>query len=490
MSPSARHIAVTDLKGCMLFACDINVLLPDPHSLSMISARVSGNWIDEVRSRLVGWDEFGYDQPRLAESEYGKTARGARNTFSRRHVEESLPLVTLVAEPRRRVSGKLRYWVEAISLSPQGALSVRIAVRQRRAGDALSAQDLVHGYHRLASRTSQIVMDAIERYVGFWNARMPDDGLVVPDGAIFAAALHSYDIWDYEFVLLEGGVPVAVTSVKALFAEQDTTPAQELTAIANMDVADVESLKDVRLNQFTDSDIGTRDDELWSVGRERMTRRHPERAVSFNMAFFNDVKLAVEVLLGHQSTLEFMEDWVRRQRRLLLDEILGFDDLTDVRKQDLQRRYSDVIRASQILVEPLAVEQGAKHAFFAEIVTRVAAVLELDVDMGRSSRAVSEFAALVESVSGFHDAQLNANLATIQVDLARNSRRLAQLAIGLGVVGVVLAAAQIWVALNTGHSSPNTKPPATSSTQQPPVSPPATPTCLAPKCVVTLPRHR
>jgi hypothetical protein len=440
------HIGVLGFTGCLIFALDINHLLEDTQSLPMISARVSGHWIDDVHRKLSRWETFGFAQPRFAESAYAKTDRAARNTFTARHAEQLLPLEIAVVDPPHAVHRQFAYSVEGIRISPQGALSVRVVVNAE-GGVVLSAKDVVHNYHSLVSVVPEMLHRTVEQFVAFWNSSIDYIKLVVPSRRDLMSQFYSYDIWDYDFVLIEDDFSHPVTSVKCLYSQPESTPLQELTAIANMDIADVESLQDVRLTQFTDSDIGTRDDELWAIGRERMTRRHPERAVTYNIAFFTDIKLATEMLVGYECTVDFMEEWVRRQRRSLLDEILRYSDLSELRRQDLQQRYDDVIRASQILVEPLAIERGVKHTFFAQVIVRLAEMFELNMNMARSARAMSEFAELVSTISGFHDAELNTKLSNMQVELAKTSRRIGLLGIALAILAILIAAAQVYVAL-------------------------------------------
>jgi hypothetical protein len=459
----ATHIGVCGLSGCMIYALDINYLLPDPQSLPMISARVSGTWIQDVYARLTDWEKHGFLEPHFAESAYAKTDRAARNTFTARHTEQLLPLEIHLANPTRAVDGYFGYYVEGLRLGPQGALSLRILV-ESQVGLALTARQVVHNYHTLVSCLPESLETTIAQFITYWNSMITDLALVVPSRQALMSALHFYDVWDYDFFLSHGGTLQPVSSVKELYSRAEREPAQELTAIANMDIADVESLRDVQLSQFTDSDIGTRDDELWTIGRERMTRRHPERTVSYNIAFFDDVKLATEVLIGYQCTLDFMEDWVRQQRRSLLDEILRYDDLSDLKKQDLQKRYSDVIRASQILVEPLALERGVKHAFFAGVIVRLAEALELRTNTQRSARAMADFAGLVESISGFHDAEISAKLGQLQVELASSSRRIGRIAIAIAAIGILIAGMQIYLSL---HLQPQNGPDNSPTTTQP-----------------------
>jgi hypothetical protein len=440
------HIGALDVAGCMIFALDLNYLIPAEQATATVSARVAGDWLRSVHARLVDWEAHGYRRPRFAESEYGKTDRGARNTFTTRYRDQLLPLELELVNPPSVVQYSFTYCIEGLRISPQGALSLRV-VAHTEPGRILTAKTVVHDYHSLLGAVPELLERHVTQFVDFWNSCIDELNLVVPSRKNLIAALHSYDIWDFDFVLEQNGQQAEVTSVKELYTLECTTPLQELTAIANMDVADVESLRDVRLTHFTDSDIGTRDDELWVIGRERMTRRHPERRIIYNIAFFTDIKLAAEIMVGYQCTLDFLEDWVRSQRRSLLDRILRFDDLGDVSKRDLQKRYSDVIRVSQILVEPLALERGAKHAFFAEAVVKLAESLELSSTMEKSSRAMGEFTRLVESISAFRDAELNGRLGSLQLDLARSARVVGIMGVILAILGIMIAGLQTYISL-------------------------------------------
>ncbi|MEV1249102.1 hypothetical protein ACIBO2_28965 [Nonomuraea sp. NPDC050022] len=444
-SDGAR-IGIFGFNGCVIFALDLNSLVTEAHSSTLITRRVSGNWIQGIHSKLTLWDEFGFGCPRFAESAYGKTDRAARNTFLSRHSPRLLPLEIPIIDPPHTVQDNFAYFVEAIRLSPQGALTLRVMVNSGNR-TPLSAVEVVHNYHSLMSAISAALERSIGAFVDLWNASISDCQLIRPSRRGLITALHSYDIWDYDFTLFDRSSPREVASVKALYHSVDQTAARELTAIANMDISDVLSLREVRLQQFIDSDIGTRDDELWAIGRERMTRRHPERANTYNIAFFADVKLATEILIGYQCTMAFLENWVRDQRESLLDELVSYNDFNEAERLHLQKRYADVIRASQMLVEPVALERGVKHTFFAQIIVRLIGVLGLDVYAARSAQSMSEFASFVESISVFREAELSSKLESIQIELAATSKKIGRIGLYIAIIAAVLTGIQLYLAL-------------------------------------------
>lgn len=447
----SSHIQLHNIRGWLFFAIDINNLVAEHQASSMVKLRVSHDWMNIIKIATQQAKEFGFDKPRHTESQYAKTERRARSTFSARHAKDFLPLELRFTAPHYSSIDQLTYSPEAVSITPQGAISCRIHVTGS-AEKPITAKDFVYTYHRIQHAALGTVTDMISQFIKLWNYSSSASviELTKPSSYTISSLMRSYDIWDYDFDLSCGGKNKPLTTIKGLFDKSDQRPVRELAAIANMDVSDVETLRDVRVDTFTKTDIGTRDDELWSIGLERMTRRHPERKETSNVAFFEDVRLATEIMLGYQCTAEVLDEWISEQRRDLLDKIISISSLDSASLTKLQKSYTDVVRASRMLVEPLVLERGVKHTFFKQVLTSLTSHFDLTKNVAQSRQSMYEFAGLVESISGFQYAQLNASLGDVQTSLvkvqvqfAKTSRTIGRLSLIIAIIGIIIASMQI-----------------------------------------------
>src|SRR5437660_11912403 len=89
---ASKHINITFLEGCLIFAFDISYLLENPGAPGIISERVSDQWLQGLYAKLTSGNKFGFSHLEFAESEYGKTDRAPSNTFAKRHAKRLLPL--------------------------------------------------------------------------------------------------------------------------------------------------------------------------------------------------------------------------------------------------------------------------------------------------------------------------------------------------------------------------------------------------------------
>lgn len=440
-----KHLNITLWEGCLIYAFDLGYLLSDPWSAGNMAERVKDDWLLNISQKLSNWEKYGFSSPEFAESEYGKTDRAPRNTFAKRHAKRLLPLILPFKKPAKFTEKNLTFYPENIKISPQGAVSIRI-IFELGENNNLSTSEIISDYNHMLTKTPAIIRSSINKFIEYWNSSGINTTLNVPSYELLEEVIHTYEIVDFDFNLIENQEISRVTSVKRLYKDDDIVPACELAAISRMSPVSAQALNDVRLFEFIDTDIGGRDDELWAINRDRTIRCHPDRKSIYNRAFLADIKMASEILICEKATFDFLEDWVGRRRKGLLDQILFHSDLSRQEKDISQEQFGEVMRVTQLLIEPIMIQKDVRHAFYIQSISKLIDCLGLKESNERSSKALRDFAQLIESVSGYNNAELATHLSNLQVQLAKSAERLGLVTIIITIIGVILAFVQIYIA--------------------------------------------
>lgn len=440
-----KHIRINFLQGCLIFALDIGYLFESPWSSDLIAERTSDEWLIDLSRKLINWDRFGFYRPEFTESEYGKTDRAPRNTFAKRHAKRLLPLAIKLDKPNKFTERNISFYTDSIRISPQGAVSIRVIFEPQNEM-SLSANETVDNYNHMLIKVPDLLKTLIKNFTDFWNNTEIQVKLISPSAELLNEVFYSYEIIDFDFCLKDDNQEFDVSSVKILYTDADIFPVCELSAIAKMSPASVVALNDTRLHEFIDTDIGGRDDELWSISRDRMIRRHPDRRSIYNKAFFDDIKTASEILVGQQATFDFLGEWVARQRRLVVDQMLQYKDLTEREKDDFQKQFGEVMRVTQLLTEPIMIQKNVRHAFYIQAMTKVSKCLEIQEGKERASYALRDFAQLIETFSGYRNAETAASIGNLQIQLGKSAKRIGFLTVWITLLGIILTLIQVYIA--------------------------------------------
>ena len=451
---TSKHISITLLEGCLIFTLDLGYLLEDPWMSGFIAERVSDQWLTELSQKLGNWEKFGFARPEFLESEYGKTDRAPRNTFAKRHAKRLLPLQMRIPQPAKFTERNLTFYADTVCISPQGALSVRILFKLEP-NTVLSAEETITDYNHMLVKVPNLSRNTITNFVAFWNASpISSTQLVSPSSELLEEVLHSYEIIDFDFNLRSDNEQEEIRSVKNIYKDVDIVPACELAAISKMSPVSCKALNDTKLIEFFDTDIGSRDDELWAINKDRMIRRHPDRRSIYNKAFFSDIKMASEILATQQATFDFLEEWVAKRRKAMVGQMLEYRGLTLKEKNDFQMQFGEVMHITQLLIEPVLLQKNVRHAFYIQVVSRVAKCMEIQESNERSSRALQDFAQLIETVSGYQNAELSATLGNLQVQFAKSAKRIGIATIWITVLAIILTLLQVYMAIQSSRQSP------------------------------------
>jgi len=442
-----KHVNIILLEGCLIYSIDLGYLLENPWTSGFVGERVSDQWLTELSQKLSSWDKFGLARPDFAESEYGKTDRAPRNTFAKRHAKRLLPLQMRVMQPRKFTEKDFDFYAESVRISPQGSLSVRVLF-DLELNTELTVEGAITDYNHMLVKVPALLRNTIANFVSFWNeSHITSVKLLPPSLELLEEVMHSYEIIDFDFRLWSNGQQEDVKSVKNLYKDVDIAPACELAAIAKMSPVSAKALNDTKLTEFFDTDIGSRDDELWAINKDRTIRRHPDRKSIYNKAFFNDIKMASEILLAQQATFDFLGEWVTKRRKDMIEQMLEYRDLTSKEKNDFQMQFGEVMRITQLLIEPVLLQKNVRHAFYIQAVARLAKCLEIQDSNERSSRALRDFAQLIETVSGYQNSEISATMGSLQVQLGKSAERIGYVTILITVIGIILTLLQVYMAI-------------------------------------------
>lgn len=435
-----HHLTITELSGCFVFGLDIGHLVQKPFLNKLVERRLADDWLSRIISSLQEPDSHGFAHPRWAESAYSYTDRALRNTFARRHARRLLPIVFFVEREKRYVEKSISFFVERISLSPQGGLAARIVFEKDNT--PLSAKETIELCGHVRRRAYDVLVEPMSNFCAWWNKFRPEEILSLPTIELFEEALYAYEILDMDFTA--GDLPL--DSIKSLLFKKNEIAACELAAISRMSPTSVAVLRDTKIREFANSDLGARDDELWTVNRERMVRRHPDRKQPHNKAFFEDVKTATEILVLQQSTFDFLEEWMAARRSEIFTHMFS-DEGKAGGAQVIYSQLESITRVGRLLVEPLMLQNSAKHSFYIKLISRLSACLDLEERNKRASQAMRDFASLADSASGFSVGLVSAQMASAQVQLAASARKISLATAWLTILAILLAAMQIYIPL-------------------------------------------
>ena len=438
---SNNHICLTTIQGCLVYALDIGYLFEDAYSSDLISERVSEEWLTSLRNKLQNWEIYGYSFPHFVESEYGKTDRSRRNTFAKK----LLPLELKISNSKKHIASIFTYNADSIRISPQGGISIRVIYESK--GINLSAKDTINEFSQLLEKIPALLQESLADFVVFWNSSVPQINLITPNIEFLKEILYSYEIFDFDFHITDGEKTCEINSIKSLYTDKNIIPVCELYSIAKMSPASATSLNDTRLFEFIATDIGGRNDELWSINRERMLRYHPDRDSLYNKALFSDIKTAVEILISQKATFDFLEEWVDKKRKIVLEKMLYFNCMDEKGKNDFHRQFGEVMGTTQLLIEPVLLQKNVRHAFYLQAVSSLVSSLGIQDSNQKASYALKDFAQLIESVSGYRNSDLVATMGSIQIQLAKSAKRIGFITIFIALVSIILTIIQVYLAL-------------------------------------------
>jgi len=440
---SVNSLLVKQLSGSLFVAYDICNLFPSNKIDVLVNKRVSENWLSYIVGELKNYDTLGYEQPYFIESEYGKTDRAPRNTFSQRHAKKLLPLKINNKVHTKHIEKNLEYFASCIYVSPQGGVCVRIEINTKDVTE-LSIKDCIDQYNRFLQRKDALVKSSLEQFVKLWNESFPDDNVSLTRDNFIRDNAFSYEVLDFDFALNTKDGIEEIGTIKGLFKTIDKTAAKELAALSRMSLASVSALKDIKLNDFQKTDIGGREDELWSINRERMIRHHPDKHIVYNIAFFNDIKEAVAILVCQQAVFDYLDGWITEQRREVADHLISGSD--ENYEKDLLEKFNNATQVTNLLIEPIIIQKNVRHEFYVRAISLLIDKLELNSSVQRASNSLSNFSKIIESISNYNSSSVASATSKSQLALSQSAEKLSRATIWLTILAVVLMVVQIYVA--------------------------------------------
>jgi len=441
---SEKHIRITSIQGCLIYALDIGYLLKYPWLSDLISERACEEWLINLSNGFHNWSKFGLSKPEFTASEYAKTDRAQRNTFSKSYAKRLLPLEFKIKKSKNYVSDIFTYKAESIRISPQGGISIRLVFESKTVN--LSAKETIDEYNRMLKSVPELLQTTLRNFISFWNESDIKIRLIMASQELLEEILYTYEIIDLDFSLRYLNEDISTNSIKNLYIDTDKIPVCELYSIAKMSPTSVQALNDTRLYEFIETDIGGRNDELWSINRERMLRCHPDKDKIHNKAFFCDIKTATEILICQQATFDFLEEWVIRKRKLVLNQMLSLNRMDENEKIDFQEQLREVMGITQLLIEPIILQKNVRHTFYIQATSLLVRCLEIQTSNQRASSALKDFAQLIDSIAGYRYSDIATSMGSIQIQLGKSTRRIGFVTIWITTIGIILTIIQVYLA--------------------------------------------
>lgn len=397
-----QSLRVEELFSTLFLSIDIaHIIAPNLVDDFLIS-RTSDNWLEETISRLSDLEKFNFEKPYIISSQYAKTDRGPRNTFPTRHAKKLLPCRLDVLSNEKYIEGMFSFYGSGAYISPQGVITFRIEV-QKNSTELISIVDTIDSFNRLMGRKFEVIQSLYTNLLASWNNGNNSLKLLGFDEEIFNENAQMYDVIDLDLKMWRGGKSCILRSIKDLYTlddlTDDLTPVRELSALSRMSVSSALSLKETNFDRLKDLDLGARDDEFWSVSRDRIIRCHPDRLVPYNIAFFTDVKEAVCILNAQQCVLDFLTQWLEEKRTSLVGAVT--DQNENEKLKTIDKEFGNATKIANLLISPVLLERNVKHEFYQKLVFNLVEKIGINKSRIQASDSLQDFTNVLGTVANF-----------------------------------------------------------------------------------------
>lgn len=423
-----------------LSATDLGCLIEDGEAArEFLGVRGRPGWITATREALRKAEHPGFTAPMVDESSYALTDRHGRRTFSNYFAAAFMPMVLKLDKPRVHRAGSLTWSMDEIRIGAAGALSIRAYARL--VGEPSTVDELVSSFHRLRHELDAERAALVGQFGDIWKDTFP----AYPIGPQYQERLRQetyyYEIIDFDMLI--GGERMAP---KELYASGPINALRQLSGLTRMSLVwqNYDEMSVRRMGQF---DLGSRADECWIANEERLVRSHPEQNSNpYVAAFFEDVKLGVELVLQQAACLNYLATWLRSNRWRLLDGLLAEDHHPEAPKS-VRKMISELAGASDLFSDRVRVEDNSGHSFFRRLLRRTADLFQLD-DRRASGRATfSDLFALADAAATQIVNETSTAVQQLSVNVAENSRRLTRNALIIAIAAALLTGIQLFVTL-------------------------------------------
>jgi hypothetical protein len=385
--------------------------------------RSQNSWLAAVCAALRTKRSERFENPERSTARYDYTEERATGpTLASFEANDLMPVEIKYRAPliHRDVEG-LAVRTTQFRIGASGALSWLTVINLDR---ALSAQEYIEKLWAEFQSIQSRFEDQLGRFCEYWNERHPaQEHLQVPGNLI--AWTRRFEIHALN-ISADGVESFSAANLKAIYESEELLPVlADIAAVSKLSHVDPGSYDPVRLRDLRHFDLGNRRDELWLVNSARMIQVHPDLQRPLIASFFQDVGLAVELLVQEKASLAFMEHWLDGVR---MKAGAGTP-------ASLNGGLLDAHLALDQYVEPLYMLSASANPNFESAIERIAIEMGVVKQADRVLRSLEMLVTVANTVSAFGAAT---DGQTISIGMKRIARYQFWVAIAQTVIAVVL----------------------------------------------------
>lgn len=400
--------------------------------------RGRSGWLADIKE-FVDFQACGFSSPHFTDSAYARSREHGSCTFSEEYRREFMPLSFKNENKKPFLSDKLAWIVEEVRLGVSGAIAVHIRAWPEKS--SIGVNDLINSYHVYRRDVIEELQALLKSISVEWNKCLPN--YTLNTGLTDSCAEYStfYDVIDVD--LLIGG---KIQKPKDLYECGSDDIIKAIAGVTRMSGVYEHYYGAKCRENIRKSDLGNRDDEFWIVNSERMLRYHPEHTKDIaKQMFFCDVITGIDILLAQRASLDFLVQWIRKQRTGLLEKLplVCSDEKEDAMRELLNR----LAWSADLYGELPAMQRTTGSSFFAALMARLADLKELDRMQQEILRSISQVLQIAEAIFSERTAKQTHDAERQTLELNKASKRVSTAALITAIVAAILAFVQITVAI-------------------------------------------
>ncbi len=400
-----NNFHITNFKLTTIFAIDIGDLSNDASFYNQ--RRGLQSTLDEVKM-LLGDSEI-YDPITIESSEYAKTDKKERNTFSEFYSNKFMPL-NINFKGSEPITGKyFSTSINSVKVGYHGSVSICCTTTFKKwtRKSKISISDFINEYNIFIETIRAELCSELKKFFEFWNSRIKFIQLNLIDTKL--SNFQKFEILDFDHNL--------ELPINTIFTN-DKENAKQLARLLRMTKSSYSSFDDKKVEKLKELNLGSRNDELWIINEDRLVRHHPEDNI-YLKAFLSDIILGIEILTQYESNLLYLNHWVVDKRAELRNILSEQKDKKQL-ENTLSEIWLDAIHIYDNTLEQYTRQRNIHHSFYNKVIKEGIKYQRLDE---YSKQVKNEFKELFDTLNSISELQSTQTFLDLEkTNLKINSR--------------------------------------------------------------------
>lgn len=438
MTSGTNSFRVTRLVLRTLASADLGWIAAPEAASKFLRDRGRPGWLNRLETRFSS-DRAEFLPPSIRPPSYGASQDHGRPTFTTEFSQTYMPIVIEPSTKEAHDTGPLSWYLEWIKVGPTGAVSLCVRAELPPHSRGASVLEITKGYQKFRYELRRCWPGLMAKFVRYWSGALPEYCLDDQLAELLATHLEYYDIVDFDFLV--GGKRVFP---KTLYREGAADALRAIAGLSRMS-QQMMTYGEEGVRALAEHDVGSRPDELWIINVDRLVRHHPEHMTNVDKRLFmEDIVAGIEILLQQRATLNYVTNWARVTRATFLDQLTDESDVESGHKV-MRELLSEVAWMSDLFSETISVDSATGMSFFRTVISRVAALKEIDRLRGQVADSVNGLMIIAQAVFGERSAAASARLQSVSLSFERSSRNMAVATVLLTVAAIAITVAQILI---------------------------------------------